>query len=117
MRAKDQLGKAGEDLAVRHLVGAGFTIVERNWRCNEGELDVVAVDRDTLVVVEVKTRTSTDFGLPAEAVTWRKSAKLRELAARWVREHACRMPVRIDVISIVMPRSGRTQLQHYRGVL
>ena len=117
MRAKDQLGKSGEDYAVRHLVGAGFDIVDRNWRCSEGELDIIAVDRNTLVVVEVKTRSSTDFGLPAEAVTWRKAAKLRELAARWVREAGCRMPVRVDVISIVMPRDGRTELQHYRGVV
>ncbi|HWC34764.1 MAG TPA: YraN family protein [Mycobacteriales bacterium] len=117
MRAKDQLGKDGEDFAVRHLVGAGFDVIERNWRCDEGELDIIAVENNTLVVVEVKTRTSTDFGLPAEAVTWRKAAKLRELAARWIREHSCRMPARVDVISIVMPRDGRTQLQHYRGVL
>jgi putative endonuclease len=117
MRAKDQLGKDGEDYALRHLVGAGFQIVERNWRCNEGELDIVAVDGNTLVVVEVKTRTSKDFGLPAEAVTWQKAAKLRELAARWMREHSCRLPARIDVVSIVMPRNGRTELQHYRGAL
>lgn len=116
MRAKDQLGKNGEDYAVRHLVAAGFDIVDRNWRCNEGELDIIAVDGGALVVVEVKTRTSTDFGLPAEAVTWRKMAKLRELAARWLHEHPTRLPVRFDVISIVMPRNGRTELQHYRGV-
>jgi putative endonuclease len=116
MRAKDQLGKDGEDLAVRHLVGAGFDIVTRNWRCDVGELDIIAVDGGTLVVVEVKTRTSTDYGLPAEAVTWRKLAKLRELAAIWLRESSCRMPARVDVISIVMPRNGRTELQHYRGV-
>jgi putative endonuclease len=94
MRAKDQLGKDGEDFALRHLVGAGFDIVQRNWRCNAGELDIIAVDGNTLVVVEVKTRSSTDYGLPAEAVTWRKVAKLRELAAMWLREHPCAMPVR-----------------------
>lgn len=117
MRAKDQLGKAGEDYALRHLVGAGFEIVERNWRCDEGEIDIVAVDGKTLVVVEVKTRSSTDYGLPVEAVTWRKAAKLRQLAALWVRERQCRLPVRVDVVSIVMPRTGRTELQHYRGVV
>ncbi|HVT65332.1 MAG TPA: YraN family protein [Mycobacteriales bacterium] len=116
MRAKDQLGTDGENFALRHLVGAGFDIVQRNWRCDAGEIDIVAIDGNTLVVVEVKTRSSTDFGLPAEAVTWRKAAKLRELAVRWVRENPCRMPIRFDVISIVMPRNGRTELQHYRGV-
>ncbi|MGN6474590.1 MAG: YraN family protein [Mycobacteriales bacterium] len=116
MRAKDQLGKDGEDFAVRHLVGTGFDIVDRNWRCNEGELDVIAVDGDTLVIVEVKTRTSTAYGLPAEAVTWRKAEKLRQLAAIWLRLNPTRMQVRFDVISIVMPRNGRAELQHYRGV-
>jgi putative endonuclease len=116
MRTKDRLGKDGEDLAARHLIGAGFDIVTRNWRCDIGEIDIVAVDRGTLVVVEVKTRTSTDFGLPAEAVTWRKLAKLRELAVIWLRENSCRMPARVDVISIVMPRNGRPELEHYRGV-
>ncbi len=116
MRAKDQLGKDGEDFAVRHLIGAGFQIVDRNWRCDAGELDVIALDGADLVVVEVKTRTSTDYGLPAEAVTWRKADKLRELAWRWLRENPTSRSVRFDVISIVMPRNGRTQLQHYRGV-
>lgn len=116
MRAKDQLGKDGEDYALRHLVGAGFTIVERNWRCNEGEIDIVAVDGNEVVIVEVKTRSSTTFGLPAEAVTWQKAERLRVLAARWLRENRTPLSVRFDVISIVMPRDGRTQLQHYRGV-
>ena len=117
MRAKDQLGKNGEDFAVRYLVGAGFDIVTRNWRCNEGELDIVAVDGRDLVIVEVKTRSSTAYGLPAEAVTWHKATKLRELAVRWLREHPTPLSVRFDVISIVMPRNGRPELQHYRGVV
>ncbi|HVV76177.1 MAG TPA: YraN family protein [Mycobacteriales bacterium] len=116
MRAKDQLGRAGEDLAARHLVGAGFHIVTRNWRCDAGEIDIVARDGTDVVIVEVKTRSSTDYGLPAEAVSWQKAAKLRELAVRWLREHPTPQSVRFDVISIVMPRNGRTQLQHYRGV-
>ena len=57
MLAKDAVGKYGEDLAARHLVGAGFTIVTRNWRCPEGEVDILAIDGNTLVVIEVKTRT------------------------------------------------------------
>jgi putative endonuclease len=118
MRAKDLLGKNGEDFALRYLVGAGFTIIARNWRCNAGEIDIIASDATDLVVVEVKTRSSTAYGLPAEAVTWRKAEKLRELAALWLRENpSAWRPIRFDVISIVMPRNGRTELQHYRGVL
>src|SRR3954451_18085360 len=102
MRAKDQLGKDGEDFAVRHLVGTGFEIVDRNWRCDAGEIDIVACDGTDVVIVEVKTRSSTDYGLPAEAVTWQKAAKLRELAVRWLRDHPTPLSVRFDVISIVM---------------
>ncbi|HEX3707328.1 MAG TPA: YraN family protein [Mycobacteriales bacterium] len=115
MHTKDQLGIAGEDYAVRYLVGAGFTIVTRNWRCPEGEVDILAMDGNTLVVVEVKTRTSTAYGLPLEAVTWRKSEKLKTLAMCWLRERPHRGPIRFDVISIVMPKNARPELQHVRA--
>jgi putative endonuclease len=115
--AKDRLGKDGEDLAARHLLGAGFAIVTRNWRCPAGEIDIVARDRDALVIVEVKTRTSTAFGSPAEAITHRKQDKLRELALLWLREHPHRGPIRFDVVSVLLPTRGRPELEHLRGVL
>ncbi|MBV9487894.1 MAG: YraN family protein [Frankiaceae bacterium] len=118
MLAKDELGKRGEDLAARHLVGAGFAIVTRNWRCPVGEIDIVARDGDALVVVEVKTRTSTAFGSPAEAITPRKAEKLRELALTWAREHPdSPRAIRFDVISVVIPKLGLPQLEHLRGVI
>jgi putative endonuclease len=112
--AKDQLGINGEDLATRHLVGAGFIIVTRNWRCPAGEIDIIALDGDDLVIVEVKTRTSSEYGGPVEAVTYRKQRKLRELATLWLREHPHRGPVRFDVISIVYPKRGYPRLEHWR---
>jgi putative endonuclease len=116
--AKDALGKYGEDLAARHFVGAGLTILARNWRCDAGELDIVALDRDTLVIAEVKTRTSTAYGLPAEAITHRKADKLRELALRWLQENpGGGRDVRFDLVSVVVPRRGGPQLEHLRGVL
>jgi putative endonuclease len=115
MHTKDQLGIDGEDFAARYLVGAGFDIVTRNWRCPEGEIDIIALDGPTLVIVEVKTRTSTAYGLPLEAVNWRKADRIRGLAARYVREEARRGPVRFDVISILMPKRGRPQLEHVRA--
>jgi putative endonuclease len=116
VHTKDQLGIDGENYAVRYLVGAGFTIIDRNWRCPEGEIDILAIDGRDLVVVEVKTRTSTTYGLPIEAVTWRKAEKLRALAARWLRENPQRgLAVRFDVISIVMARNARPDLQHVRA--
>jgi putative endonuclease len=119
VRAKDALGKHGEDLAARHLVGAGFTVIERNWRCAVGELDIVARDGATLVIVEVKTRRSLAYGSPAEAVTPRKVDKLRELALTWLRAHPLegRRDVRFDVVSVLVPTSGGPQLEHLRGVI
>ena len=115
MHSKDKLGIDGENYAVQYLVGSGHTIVTRNWRCPEGEIDILATDGRTLVVVEVKTRSSTAYGQPFEAVTWRKSAKIRGLAARWLRENPWRGPVRFDVISIVMQKHCGPELQHIRA--
>ena len=72
MRAKDALGAYGERVAAAHLVAAGMTVLERNWRCPLGEIDIVARDGDVLVVCEVKTRSSTALGHPLEAVTARQ---------------------------------------------
>ena len=89
MRAKDAVGRYGEDVAARHLTEAGLVVLERNWRCREGEIDIVARDGDVLVVCEVKTRRSTTYGTPLEAVTYRKAARQRVLAARWLAERRC----------------------------
>lgn len=118
MLAKDAVGKYGEDLAARHLVGAGFTVLARNWRCPAGEIDIVARDGDVLVIIEVKTRRSTAFGSPAEAITRRKADKLRELALTWVADHPHGgRPLRFDVVSIVLPKYGAARLEHLRDVL
>jgi putative endonuclease len=85
-RRKLDLGARGEELAVAWYTGQGYTVLGRNWRCREGELDLV-VSRDHCVVFcEVKTRTGTGFGLPAEAVTGEKQRRLRRLATRWLGE-------------------------------
>jgi putative endonuclease len=116
--AKDAVGKYGEDLAARHFVGAGFTILARNWRCEVGEIDIVARDGDTLVIAEVKTRTTVAFGSPAEAITPRKADKLRDLAFSWLNQHPeGGRPIRFDVVSVVIPRAGGPRLEHLRGVL
>ena len=115
MLAKDQVGIDGENLAARHLVGAGLEIVTRNWRCPVGEIDIVALDGRELVIVEVKTRTSTTYGDPVEAVTYRKQRKLRELAALWLKANPHRGSVRFDVITVLYPKRGYPQLEHWRG--
>lgn len=117
MRAKDRLGRDGEDLAADHLRRAGLAILDRNWRCAAGEIDIVARDGSALVVCEVKTRSSTSYGWPAEAVTPRKLRRLRELALRWLDERQIYVPeIRFDVISIMRPPHGRPTLEHLRGV-
>lgn len=116
-RAKDDaLGKEGEQAAVDYLKKLGFRILDRNWRCPDGELDIVAVDGGTFVVVEVKTRSGLRYGTPLEAVTARKQRRLRRLAVAWLMMHGVRFPViRVDVIGLVRAGRGFT-VEHVRGV-
>ena len=117
MKAKDAWGKYGEDVAAQHLQTQGFVVLERNWRCDVGEIDIVARDGDTLVVCEVKTRTSRAFGAPLEAVTAQKAARLRRLAAGWMRSHDVRpKDVRIDLVGVICGQ-GEPQIEHVRGAL
>jgi putative endonuclease len=116
VRAKDAVGRYGEDVAVRHLTDAGLEIVDRNWRCPEGEIDIVARERDVLVICEVKTRSSVLFGLPAEAVTHRKQDRMRRLAYLWLSQHSARAPeVRFDVVSVIRPDRGAALVEHLRA--
>ncbi|GAC1312092.1 MAG: YraN family protein [Acidimicrobiales bacterium] len=96
------LGASGEDAAARWYEAAGYTIVARNWRCRDGELDVIAEKGRLYVFCEVKTRRSVAFGLPVEAVDRRKQLRIRRLAARWLAEAAPARgrPIRFDVASV-----------------
>lgn len=117
MHAKDALGRRGEDAAAAHLARQGWVIIDRNWRCAEGELDIVARDGAELVVCEVKTRSTTDYGTPVEAVTPAKAARLRRLAIRWLAAHGVdHAAVRVDVLGLVIDGPGRFTVDHLRGV-
>lgn len=117
MHVKDLIGRHGEELAARHLQEAGFVLLARNWRCEIGEIDIVARDADTLVVCEVKTRSGLGFGSPLEAVTREKAARLRRLAGRWLADHEVRpRAVRIDVVGVLRQASGPARIEHVRGV-
>lgn len=117
MRATQALGRYGEQVAVDALEQGGMRVLDRNWRCRDGELDLVALEGDCVVAVEVKTRRSLACGHPFEAVTPLKLARLRRLAARWLAEHDQRCAsVRIDVVAVVRPRSGPAVVEHLRGV-
>lgn len=115
MRAKDAVGRYGEEVAARHLHEAGLEILARNWRCREGEIDIVARERDALVFCEVKTRSSVLFGLPAEAVTGRKRDRLRRLAYLWLQDHPGAPEIRFDVVSVLRPARGAAVVEHVRG--
>lgn len=111
------VGEYGERLAARYLQDQGLSIVDRNWRCALGEIDLVAREGDCLVFCEVKTRRSVRFGDPVEAVTPAKAARLRRLAAAWLREHGVRSGrIRIDVVAILRPSSGPATVRHLVGI-
>jgi putative endonuclease len=115
--AKDLLGREGEQAAVKYLEGCGFRILDRNWRCADGEIDIVAVERHTFVVCEVKTRSGTRYGTPLDAVGRAKRARLRRLAAQWLSAHGVRFDqIRIDVLGLLRDGSDGFTVEHVRGV-
>ncbi|HEY9439276.1 MAG TPA: YraN family protein [Streptomyces sp.] len=118
MNARNALGRYGEDLAARLLTDAGMTVLERNWRCRAGEIDIVAMDGDALVICEVKTRRSGAFEHPMAAVTQVKADRLRRLAEVWLDRHGGPPPggVRIDLVGVVLPGRGAPVAEHVRGV-
>lgn len=114
---KDDLGRFGEELAARHLTDCGMTILDRNWRCRDGEIDIVARDGTTLVVCEVKTRSTVAFGSPIAAVTPRKVRRMRGLALAWIADRGIHAPeIRFDVVGILARAEGRAVIEHLRGV-
>ncbi|MFI9305940.1 YraN family protein [Streptomyces triculaminicus] len=119
MNARGGLGRYGEDLAARRLAEAGMTVLARNWRCRDGEIDIVAADGDTLVICEVKARREGPFEHPMAAVRAGKTGRLRLLAGRWLERHGGAPPaggVRIDLVGVVVPGRGAPVVEHVRGV-
>lgn len=111
------LGAYGETLAARHLEAQGMVVLDRNWRCATGEIDLVLRDGNALVVCEVKTRTTLDYGTPHEAVGDAKVDRLRRLAMQWQAERGLVVPdVRIDLVAVLRPRRGASTVEHVRGI-
>jgi len=142
MAKKDGVGRYGERVALRHVVSRGWQVLDTNWRGKDGELDIVALDGDVLVVIEVKTRSGHGFGHPAEAVTPRKLARIKRLTGQWLtvfreRLAAARLAeegvpgspvpvlpetparfgaIRIDVVAVTLQEQGRAVVEHLESV-
>lgn len=116
MRTKNAVGRYGEDVAARYLAGEGFAILERNWRCELGEIDIVAREGDALVICEVKTRRGLNYGSPLESITYRKLTTLRKLAGRWLQTHQLKPgAIRIDIVAVLFDQNTAPQVDHLRG--
>lgn len=118
MKPKDALGKLGESIAARCLTDHGLTVVETNWRCARGEIDLIATDGSTLVFCEVKARSSVRYGDPGEAVGAVKAARLRRLASMWLEQRSGDSfwrDIRFDVVTVLMRPNGVPQVRHLRG--
>jgi putative endonuclease len=116
-KSRQEIGTRGEDLAAAELQRQGMVILDRNWRCRAGEIDIVAEEAGSLVFCEVKCRTGLGFGAPLEAITYAKSRKLRQLAAQWLAAHDVNAQrVRIDAIGVVILATSEPQITHLRGI-
>ena len=118
MSTTTDLGARGEQIAAAYLTDLGFRVIDRNWRCRQGELDIVARDGVALVFCEVKTRRGTGYGHPVEAVTAAKRKRLRLLAQRWLSAHEEHAPdLRFDVVGVLVRAGQPALVTHLRGVL
>jgi putative endonuclease len=112
------VGAYGENRAEQHLLDQGMIVLDRNWRCNEGEIDLVLRDGRVLVVCEVKTRRGRGCGTPHEALTPTKLERLRRLAMRWASEQGIRpADVRVDLVAVLREHdTGAATIEHVRGL-
>nr|WP_145904247.1 YraN family protein [Kitasatospora viridis] len=133
--ALQALGRYGEEVAARRLEQDGLRILERNWRCAQGELDIIALEGDTVAVCEVKTRSEQGFQQPEQALGAVRVERLRTLAERWLSErwpgHFARLAavavpgpaplppggVRIDLVCVISRARGAARVEHLRGVV
>ncbi|MGZ0710657.1 YraN family protein (plasmid) [Coraliomargarita sp. W4R53] len=119
MADKDTFGRAGEDRAACYLEALGYTVLDRNWRCAAGEIDLVVERGQELVIVEVKTRRSDRFGHPFEAINARKRARLWRLGVAWAIAHRDQVRgrrVRIDAVGLIGSSPATARVEHLEDV-
>ena len=110
-RERRDVGAEGESLAARHLIRSGYRILDRNWRCRIGELDIVAMQGDTCVFVVVKSSARLSWVAPEQRVHFRKQGKLQSLAASYLRRKRLDLPCRFDVIAVWW-QDGQPHIRH-----
>ena len=104
---KKELGKKGEELALRFLKKRGYRIIEKNYVCKMGEMDIIAREKDTLAFIEVKTRTTTEFGPPQLAVNSSKQRQLSKVALTYLKAKQLEdVKARFDVVAILLDQKG-----------
>lgn len=111
------IGKKGEEIAVDYLKSIGYTIIERNFLCRQGEIDVIALDNKYIVIIEIKSRTNQEYGLPSEAVTKTKLKHILKTAAYYL--HVKKMEdanVRIDVVEVYV-KENRYYINHLKQII
>lgn len=116
-RNSKQIGKAGEELAAHYLTEQGYQLLARNWRNPHGELDLIVAYKDTVVAVEVKTRSGHNYGPPLAAVTATKLRRIRRLLGAWLaQQHGSWRSCRIDAIGITLREGQRPKIEHIAGL-
>ncbi len=120
---KARVGHRGEDLAVAELEGQGMRVLERNWRCRLGEIDIIAIEgegegsRRTIVFCEVKCRSGLGYGDPLEAITHTKLRRLRQLSAEWLAAHGpAAAGIRLDAVGVLLRSGAEPVVNHVRGI-
>lgn len=116
LKNKKELGNNGEEIASRYLVKKNYKIIDRNFHCKLGEIDIIAKEKDEIVFIEVKTRTSIEYGRPAEAVDYRKQIHIYKTANYYLLKHnLCNIPVRFDVIEVLL-KNGFFEISHIKQI-
>lgn len=108
-----ELGKKGEEIAAKYLKGKDYSIIARNWYCDRHEIDIIARQKDQIVIVEVKSREGDYFEEPWEAVSTAKIRNLVEAAEAWLIQQKVDLETRFDVISIIFSDNGNYELTHF----
>lgn len=119
-KKRRQVGQAGEKAARSYLESQGYEIIDTNYRCPLGEIDIIAREGDTLVLIEVRTRTGLSFGRPEESITAEKGRRLRRLALYYLKSFRGKdLPCRIDLVAVMLNRQSHAMesINHIRGIL